>query len=159
MTGKMFFFLQVCRTCQKPARKSWHSTYKEGQLCELDTVFVAAINLSGCSIAGVRKLMAFANIGTISNSAYHRLASTVVHPVIQEAYDRTMDANRAAAAEASPTGLIVAGTCLFPSPSVVGIDSGPLGRGRRTVSGRDVLLGCKNDVFCRARCRSNVWWP
>ena len=69
---------------------------------------------SGCSVADVRKLMAFANMGTISNSAYHRLANSMVHPVIQEAYDRTMDANRVAVAKASPRAKFGAPGIILP---------------------------------------------
>ena len=74
-----------------------------------DTVFAGSILLSGCSIDGVRKLMAFANMGTLSSSAFHRVATKVVHPVIDEAYRARLKDNRAEALEASPGGLIVAG--------------------------------------------------
>ena len=87
----------------------WDSTEKDGQAYVFDTTFAGALALSGCSIAGVEKLMAFANVGMISNSALHRLNNKIVYPIIDDEFGTTMATNRAAALEASPGGLVLAG--------------------------------------------------
>ena len=74
-----------------------------------DTVFAAAVTLSGCSVSAVRRLMAFCNLGTLSGAAYRSVTDELVHPVIEQAYWAAIDANRTAALHASPDGLVLAG--------------------------------------------------
>ena len=103
------FLFQTCETCQTVARTPWHSTEKKGQVLVFDALFASAIVLSGSSINSVQKLLAFCNMGSISLSAFHRIARNVIHPVIDEVFDETLKANRTAALSASPEGLVIAG--------------------------------------------------
>ncbi|XP_037080948.1 uncharacterized protein LOC119101644 isoform X3 [Pollicipes pollicipes] len=97
-----------CKTCATVANK-WVSTPKEGHTMVIDTLLVAAVVLSGSHLEKLNKLLAFANIGQLSRTAYSRITQIVVAPVIEEAFNRTLTENREAALVASPDGLVVAG--------------------------------------------------
>ena len=69
-----------------------------------DSVFATAVTLSGCSTAGVQKLLAVANMGTLSTVARQQIADKTMHPVVAQADGPTTDTVTAAARR--PRGLV-----------------------------------------------------
>ena len=108
-TQSPVLYFQICQMCGIAARNPWHSTSGSGQVTAFDAVFAAAVTLSGCSLSGVQKLLEFVNMGRLRSGAFHRLTDAVVSPVIEERFRDVLEANRQAALEGSPAGLVVAG--------------------------------------------------
>ncbi|XP_037078931.1 uncharacterized protein LOC119099943 isoform X2 [Pollicipes pollicipes] len=105
-----------CKACDTVTKK-WMSTPKDGHTMVIDTLLSAAVVLSGSHLEELNKMLSFANIGQLSETAYSRTTHRVVAPVIEEAFNKTMAENREAAMAASPDGLVIAGDCQNDSPS------------------------------------------
>ena len=75
----------------------------------MDTVWAAAVTLSGCHESKVDRMLQFANMGRLSHATFHRLTNKVIQPVVRDTYELKLQANREAAMAASPDGLIIAG--------------------------------------------------
>ena len=100
--------LQVCETCGRQAR-SWWSTERSGQVSVFDTLWASAMVVSGNHQDKISHMMEYANMGTISKSAFNRIANNVLQPLVKDTVEGVLDENRRAALAASPDGLILSG--------------------------------------------------
>ena len=85
--------------------KSWWSTERCGQKqtpwtrCGPPTALV----VSGNHPEKIGRFMQYANIGTVSKSAFHRLSSHIIQPLVKDTFEAVLDENR----KASPDGQLV----------------------------------------------------